>query len=168
MRDSTVMGRETTEGPLFPKLKSEPFGTRETADVEAGEMDEGDGGSCVGGLTIGGDGGEGEGERDLGGPGDNSGTSLSLSDVSELPPCSSLGLLAIFQQFLHPTMFSPSKISTEVNILSDSSTLGICENLFQRGCPLCADVPAFGTLDSKAEKGLLLPAGEMSAKMCRR
>jgi hypothetical protein len=39
MRDSTVVGRETTEGPLFSKLKFESFGTRETADVEAGEMD---------------------------------------------------------------------------------------------------------------------------------
>jgi hypothetical protein len=88
--------------------------------------------------------------------------------VSELSPSSSLGLLAIFQQFLHPTTFSPSIISTEVNILSDSSTLGVCESLFQRVYPCCADTPTLETPDNKAEKGLLLFAGAMSAKICRR
>ena len=65
-------------------------------------------------------------------------------------------------------MFSPSNISTEVNILKDSSTLGICESLFQRAYPFCADAPTLGTPDNKVEKGLAPFAGEMSAKICRR
>ena len=89
MRNSTVVGRETTDGPLLSRVKLERFGTRETADVEAGEMDLGDGGdgpdtgSGVVGLTVG---CRAEEEGDLSGLGDSSGTSLSLSDVSELSP----------------------------------------------------------------------------------
>ena len=168
------MGREITEGPLFSKLKLESFWTSEMADVEAGDTDfeEAGGGPgkdlVVGKLAIGGGKGEKEGDEDPGEPGDSSGTSLSLSDVSELSPRSSLGLLAIFQQFLHPTIFSPSSISTEVNILNNSSMLGMGESLFQRVYPFCVDGLTLETPDNKAEKGLLVFAGVTSARICRR
>ena len=159
-RSSTVVGRETTEGPLLSKLRFESFGTREMADVEAGEMDlcDGEGGSNTNSGVVGpmarGNRDGGEVEAIPGGPSDNLGASFSLSDVSELSPRSSLSLLASFQQFLHPTIFSPSNISTEVNNLNDSSILGICESLLQRAYPFCAEAPTLGTPDNKAEKGL--------------
>lgn len=77
---------------MFPKLRLESLWTSEMADVEAGEISLGEvcDGSSTGSdaveLVIGGGRCERDGDGESRGPGDSSGTSLSLSDVSELSP----------------------------------------------------------------------------------
>jgi hypothetical protein len=60
------------------------------------------------------------GSRPVHGPGD------CLRDVPKLPSRLYLGVLAIFRQFLHPTM-------PPFQNLDGSSTPGICENLLRGG-----------------------------------
>lgn len=63
-------------------------------------------------------------------------SSLSLSGSHTRPRRGLYVPLAIFQQRWQPTMFSPSRISTAVNMRRHSSIPGRCPSFAQRACAL--------------------------------